>query len=354
LGVTGSLASIYKPKNDALTAYFDYVNAHGGVNGHQIKYVSLDDQTNPSIGVTNVKQLLANDHPSVIIASNSDVIGAFAPISEKAQVPVVTSALAPSQLDPPSPYFFSSAILETQLSGPLVDFASEQLHVASGANVAVLGGQSTAIDELDSNLGKDAEAKGWNVVYNQNIPLTETNLSTEVSAIVSKHPAAIFSTFTPAALPGAIAKSRQLGYEGPWVLWSNAYNLPILKTIHETGVYLEQEETDGTGDTPELQALRAASSAAGSSYTQYLWTQAYVNGWDIVQALKRCTATCTGPDFSKAMESIGTLTSAQTGDLYPGSVTWDATTHGGPTEVGFVALKDGTPTPIGTAVKAAA
>src|SRR5580765_2894460 len=42
-------------------AYFQYVNAHGGVNGRKIKYTYLDDAYDPAKTVQAVRQLVQQD-----------------------------------------------------------------------------------------------------------------------------------------------------------------------------------------------------------------------------------------------------------------------------------------------------
>src|SRR6202046_4615335 len=59
--LTGVAAPGYDEIAPASTAYFDYVNAHGGIYGRKIKYTYLNDQDNPSITSTVVHQLVLQD-----------------------------------------------------------------------------------------------------------------------------------------------------------------------------------------------------------------------------------------------------------------------------------------------------
>ncbi len=60
--LTGIAAPGYDEIAPASNAYFQYVNAHGGVYGRKIKYIYLNDQYNPSITVTVVNQLILKDN----------------------------------------------------------------------------------------------------------------------------------------------------------------------------------------------------------------------------------------------------------------------------------------------------
>jgi ABC-type branched-subunit amino acid transport system substrate-binding protein len=59
--LTGVAAPGYSEISPASNAYFQYVNAHGGVNGRTIKYDVLDDAYNPATTVTDVHKLVLQD-----------------------------------------------------------------------------------------------------------------------------------------------------------------------------------------------------------------------------------------------------------------------------------------------------
>lgn len=66
IGSTQPLTGIAAPGYDeiapASNAYFQYVNAHGGVYGRKIVYKYLNDQYNSSITTTDVRQLILQNH----------------------------------------------------------------------------------------------------------------------------------------------------------------------------------------------------------------------------------------------------------------------------------------------------
>src|SRR5580692_56421 len=60
--LTGVAAPGYDEIAPASNAYFQYVNAHGGVNGRKIIYKYLDDKYDPTNTVSVVKQLVLQDN----------------------------------------------------------------------------------------------------------------------------------------------------------------------------------------------------------------------------------------------------------------------------------------------------
>ncbi|MEY2953056.1 MAG: hypothetical protein RLZZ401_1143, partial [Pseudomonadota bacterium] len=54
-------ASAYSAIGKAIGAYFDKVNAEGGINGRMVKYLSLDDGYNPAKAVEMTRKLVEED-----------------------------------------------------------------------------------------------------------------------------------------------------------------------------------------------------------------------------------------------------------------------------------------------------
>ncbi|GHF34319.1 ABC-type branched-subunit amino acid transport system substrate-binding protein [Amycolatopsis bartoniae] len=69
LPLTGTAAPGYSEQGPAAKAFFDYVNANGGINGRQISYKYLDDGYNPAQTVTLTKQLVLQDNVFAILGA---------------------------------------------------------------------------------------------------------------------------------------------------------------------------------------------------------------------------------------------------------------------------------------------
>lgn len=59
--LSGILAELGAAHANGARAYFDYVNAHGGVNGRKIRFVVLDDGYDAARSVANAKQLIEKE-----------------------------------------------------------------------------------------------------------------------------------------------------------------------------------------------------------------------------------------------------------------------------------------------------
>jgi branched-chain amino acid transport system substrate-binding protein len=68
-GLTGSLASRTKPATEAMQAYFDSVNAAGGINGRKIRFTTLDDGNDAKKAADNTRRLIERDKVFTMFAN---------------------------------------------------------------------------------------------------------------------------------------------------------------------------------------------------------------------------------------------------------------------------------------------
>jgi len=66
---TGSVALSYGKLPGAMKAYFDYINANGGVNGRKITLVSRDDKYLPQQAATQTRNLVLSDKVFAIVGA---------------------------------------------------------------------------------------------------------------------------------------------------------------------------------------------------------------------------------------------------------------------------------------------
>ena len=85
---TGPLGPGIAVSPPGFEAWAKYENAHGGLNGHQISVVLKDDAANPGTALTNVEQMVTQDHISVLL-DDSQGDTAFASFVDQHHIPVI-------------------------------------------------------------------------------------------------------------------------------------------------------------------------------------------------------------------------------------------------------------------------
>ena len=85
---TGPEASSISQTSPTMQAWASWVNAHGGLAGHQVHLVVLDDGYSASQALANAQTAVNQDH-AVAIFDNSDEDPSFASVVAAAHVPVL-------------------------------------------------------------------------------------------------------------------------------------------------------------------------------------------------------------------------------------------------------------------------
>jgi branched-chain amino acid transport system substrate-binding protein len=102
--VTGPQASSEGGINRALSAWASWTNAQGGIDGHAVKMIALDTGANPTTGLTEVKQLVQQDHIIALVGALSNLDGTWAPYLQQNKIPMIGDTLT-GVLDQYSDYF---------------------------------------------------------------------------------------------------------------------------------------------------------------------------------------------------------------------------------------------------------
>lgn len=68
---SGDNSANFANGNLVMKAWADYTNAHGGINGHHVKVITMDDAGVASTSVNDVKKLVQSDHVLAIVGMSS-------------------------------------------------------------------------------------------------------------------------------------------------------------------------------------------------------------------------------------------------------------------------------------------
>jgi ABC-type branched-subunit amino acid transport system substrate-binding protein len=222
--LTGVAAPGYSEIAPASTAYFDYVNAHGGVYGRKIAYKYLDDMYNPTTTVSVVKQLVLQDNVYAIF----DGLGtpthlAVAPYLNAQKVPDVFVASGCECWNAPS------TLPET--FGWQLDYVREGKILGSYIKKHFAGqkiGYFYQNDEFgkDGVKGLDYEIPHADVVSRQNYDPTNVNVGPQVAALKASGAKVVVSFTVPAFTALLKLTSLKLGFNSALVV-SNVGSDPI-------------------------------------------------------------------------------------------------------------------------------
>jgi branched-chain amino acid transport system substrate-binding protein len=88
-GYTGVQASSLAMTQEVAQAWAKSVNASGGINGHPVKLVTMDDGSDPATSLQDAQQLVQQDHVMAIVGPTTLVDAAWSSYVESKGVPVI-------------------------------------------------------------------------------------------------------------------------------------------------------------------------------------------------------------------------------------------------------------------------
>jgi branched-chain amino acid transport system substrate-binding protein len=249
-------------------AYFDCVNANGGINGHPIKLYIKTEQTNPAQIAALAKQLVQTDHV-VGIVGNTSILECTINHSywEKLGYFVVDSGIAPECYSTPNsaavnmgPRYSSDGAVQYALSQHVSKVVFDQSNVPGTGYIAA-GPAALA-----------AAAHTPIVQLTENVPIADAN-SVAIKEVNDAGPnGAVILNFTPPEALVILQAAQKLGLEDHVKLWgcSTPCNTDFLakalgpKWNHKLFVNAELTPPDVT-NTPKMALYKAILAQYGKS-----------------------------------------------------------------------------------------
>ncbi len=219
-------------------AYFDYVNAHGGVYGRKIKYTILDDGYDPARQLTNVKNLVLNKG----VFALADDLGtanneAALPFITREGVPLVYPATGSSAMSNPfHEYLFAMQVSYTIEGKVLTDYAVKTLHAKK---IGVFYQNDDFGQEGLNAVTARAKQDGASVVDAEPYELTQADLSAQALKLKSAGVDAVIMYAVPTPAITFMTTARTVGLNAKILSSDTALDPSIVKAAGPAaeGVY---------------------------------------------------------------------------------------------------------------------
>lgn len=223
IGATGPLTgpdAAFGLGSLAAEAEIDAVNASGGVNGWKIKYDVLNDQYQPSLALSEVRQLVSQDHIFALVGELGTPNGlATIPFCLSNDLPDIgfseeTGALAahPSWLS--SDLLYGFQIPYGEISAWDVSYLAKQQHASSFA----LAYQDDAVGTaVNPGMQYGAKENGVKMTADVPIPDSATDFSGYAATLKASGAPWVFAWLPPPQLSGLIKTAASIGYTPHWM-----------------------------------------------------------------------------------------------------------------------------------------
>ncbi|HZO94368.1 MAG TPA: ABC transporter substrate-binding protein [Candidatus Baltobacteraceae bacterium] len=307
-----------------------YLSQHENeLGGRKVELDVGDSQGNPSVGLTQARKLVEQDHVDVLFGPLSAAVGAaLIPYIDQHKVPTVYPIVSSDDLTQRtlSPYVARTEWTSSQTTHVLGDYAYKKLHVRKVATIAYdfsFGWESIGgfVDVFQSEGGK--------VVKQIWTPLVTPDYSPYLSAL-PRDVDAVVCSFSGVAAVNFIKQYRQFGLKMPLLCQGNTTDE---STLAETGPaavgVVGALQYSAALDTPANHAFVAAYTKAYGHEPSY-----YAEGtYSGAQLLDHALAAVRG-NSSDAEAFARALKHATLGTVPRGPVTFDA--YGNPIENVYV------------------
>jgi len=122
------------PGEPAIQAWADWVNAHGGINGHPVKLIVKDNMNDEAQAVSEVQQLVQDDHV-VAFVSNQDgsLNSGYATYLQQQQIPVLGGSVYTLEPWDNNPMFFPQGMTALPQLTAIIQSAKKAGHTKIGS-----------------------------------------------------------------------------------------------------------------------------------------------------------------------------------------------------------------------------
>ncbi len=215
LGATGPMSgseSAYEPVLTGAKAYFDYVNAHGGVYGRKIVYKIEDDQYDPSQTAAKTQKLVESDGVFAIFNSvGTEHALAVREYLNQKKVPQLFVGSGATSLASPAAFPWTVPLLPSNTGeGSIYGRLIAKQH--PNAKIGVLYENDVYGQELLAGLKKGLGKKADQIVSTQSYALLATDVTQQVATLKASGA----DTFVVFALPKQAIQALVAAYKLGW------------------------------------------------------------------------------------------------------------------------------------------
>jgi len=206
--VTGPAASLGIPARNTISLFPDKI---GGLDA---QYIVLDDASDPTSAVRNIRKLTAEENVDVVIGSNiSPPSIAMIPVAAESRTPMISiggSARIVEPMDAPRAWVFKIPQNDALLSHAIV----ENLRKQGKKTLALMAFSDAYGDGWVAETRKQAQALGVQIVQVERFMRTDTTTIGQVLKLMAAKPDAvlIIGAGTPCVLPQKELRAK--GYQG--------------------------------------------------------------------------------------------------------------------------------------------
>jgi branched-chain amino acid transport system substrate-binding protein len=210
---TGAFAGVLTDGAKVYQAWANTVNTAGGINGHPVKVDLVDDQSNPGNSLTDVQNLVNQDHV-VALLDETDLDETWASFAKAHNVPVIGANITEAPFYTNSDFYAEGATEDALFPG-VIDAAKG----AGATNIGLLYcAEAVQCQEGVAPMKQLSATMGLPLKYNGEISATAPNYTAQCVAAQQAGVTSLFIADIAAVAAKVAQDCSQQGYHPVYVL----------------------------------------------------------------------------------------------------------------------------------------
>jgi branched-chain amino acid transport system substrate-binding protein len=348
--LSGPVAASGIPQKEGASAFFQQLNADGGLNGRKVDYIARDNAYDPQQTIQAARKLVGEDDVVAIVGANGTATSAaaFPFVMDQSKVPFINAyGGAGDWYNPPKPLLFGSFTLYEAQGAAAGAWAAEDGH----KNILVVRSDPAAFANVAKHVEPGAKSVDPNVSVDELVvKFQTTDYAPIVGQVREKHPDAVVLIL---AFPEAAAylKAAQLqGVDAPAYGYAPTGDEGLIKLAGDAaeGFHAISLTKPALDPSPAMKKYREAlEKYAPKEQPSVNSATNYANAKAFAEVAKTIKGDITSESIVKAFENAGSI---KTGILPP--LKWSADQHLGTDQVQRIQVKNGKWVAIGDFIPA--
>ena len=296
-----------------LQAWAAYTNANGGLNGHRVKVISLDNGGSASKAVSDVQTLIGTDHAVALIGITGSLETTWSAYVQQKNIPVIGGD-AYTAVWLTSPVFFpDTTTVDSQIAAEPAEAKAAGATVVGTILCSEAAVCAQAIPPFKAAATKLGLKLGYSGVVASNLP---SYTATCLTAKQSGDNGIAVGFALPIGEIHMINDCAAQGYKPVWVVPSTAYTPAMLSDPNLSGALMPLPIFPFVAQAPAVQTFLTATQQQGIAPSSLTFSDdvAWAAGQELVAAAKAGGSSVTSASL---LRGLNTFSGETLGGLVP-------------------------------------
>jgi ABC-type branched-subunit amino acid transport system substrate-binding protein len=303
---TGDGAELAKGVTAGIKAYFDFVNANGGVGGRKLQLQSMDDGGDAARATANTKALIDNANVLALIGYVGGATSqAGANLADQSRIPLVGPVSGAPGLRNFSRYVFNIRGSNQEEGERIV----QQLTTVGSKKISVVFENNLSGRAAIDGISKGLEKRKLQLAGLSTIDPFGKEAARSISTAMNSQPDAVVIAANNTAVINFIKAARQSGYKGQIAAMSLLSARALAQGLGKDGVGVMVSQLvplPGSGGKALTREYTSALTAAGQTDFDFASFEGWIAARVLVDGIKRAGRNLSREAIASGLEGLGT------------------------------------------------